>query len=56
MLSLAEKGTSDPGVEAPSGMSILGTPLEVPFVAVGMLGGEFSRTGRPMVSADKQQS
>lgn len=53
MLSLAEKGVSDPGVSVPSGMSILGTPLGAGSAAEGMLGGgfsgEFSRTGRPIV-------
>lgn len=52
MLSLAEKGASDPGVEVPSpGISILGTPLEAPAepaVAEGIVG-ELSRTGIPIV-------
>lgn len=59
MLSLAEKGASDPGVEVPSGTSIFGTPFAGPFVAEGMfdegLSGEFSRTGRPIVSVESRQ-
>jgi hypothetical protein len=41
MLSLAEKGASDPGESVPSGMLTLGTPLARgagPSMAVGILG------------------
>lgn len=46
MLSLAEKGV---GVDEPSGRSMVGTPLGAPCVADGMVGGVFSRTGKPIL-------
>lgn len=57
MLSLAEIRLSDPGVDVPSGISILGTPLERgagASVAEGMAG-EFPRTGNPIASVESSR-
>lgn len=56
MLSLAEKGASEPGESVPAGISILGTPLERgagPSWAEGIVG-EFSRTGMPILLAGEK--